>query len=267
METQKKIGEVLSKIDDKIALNTAINKNLEEQAQAIYKERFFSATGNVLSDICSYSQERVSVEILSPDNYFSTENMLPDKAGWEIAASLPTTSQVIKCHIGDVLVSNIRPYFKKILYCHRDSGCSNDVLCFTPKSQKLSAFLYGTLYADRFFDFMVAGAKGTKMPRGDKQQIMTYPIKMPSTEELEAYNSLAVPMLQIIYNNTSENIRLANIRDALLQRLISGEIDVSGIEVLPNDLAKAVADSRERHNLHGPFDSAEEAVASMLKEG
>lgn len=228
---QEKIANVLSALDDKIALNQQINKNLEEQAQAIYKERFFSATENVLSDICSYSRERVSVETLSFDNYFSTENMLTNKAGWTIAANLPTTSHVIKCHIGDVLVSNIRPYFKKILYCHHDCGCSNDVLCFTPKSQKLSAFLYGTLYADRFFDFMVAGAKGTKMPRGDKQQIMTYPIKMPSTEELEAYNSLAVPMLQIIYNNTSENIRLAAIRDALLPRLMSGEIDVSGIEI------------------------------------
>lgn len=229
-QQQDFLVSVLQPIDDKIALNQQINKNLEEQAQAIYKERFFSATENVLSDICSYSRERVSVETLSFDNYFSTENMLTNKAGWTISANLPTTSHVIKCHIGDVLVSNIRPYFKKILYCHHDCGCSNDVLCFTPKSQKLSAFLYGTLYADRFFDFMVAGAKGTKMPRGDKQQIMTYPIKMPSTEELEAYNSLAVPMLQIIYNNTSEIIRLAAIRDALLPRLMSGEIDVSSVE-------------------------------------
>ena len=199
--------------------------------QAVYQKMFSSEPQNMLAEICSYSRDRVSVNELTIDDYYTTENMLPQKAGATTATNLPTTSQVIKCHVGDVLISNIRPYFKKILYCYRDCGCSNDVLCFTPKYQNMTAFLYTTLYEDHFFDFMVLGAKGTKMPRGDKQQIMTYPIVLPSEKELDSFNSIAFPLMQDIYNNTSENAHLSSVRDALLPRLMSGEIDVSAIEI------------------------------------
>ncbi len=228
---QKKIVNLLLTIDDKIATNTAINKNLEDMLQAVYQNMFSSEPQNMLAEICSYSKDRVPVSELTVDDYYSTENMLPQKAGATTATNLPATSQVIKCHVGDVLVSNIRPYFKKILYCYRDCGCSNDVLCFTPKSKNMTAFLYATLYADRFFDFMALGAKGTKMPRGDKQQIMTHPIVLPSEKELDSFNSIAFPLMQNIYNNTSENARLSSLRDTILPRLMSGEIDVSNVEV------------------------------------
>lgn len=95
--------------------------------------------------------------------------MLPGKAGASEATSLPTTSQTTACGKGDTLVSNIRPYFKKIVYCENECGCSTDVLCFKPIHTKYAAYLFCTLYADKFFTFMVAGSKGTKMPRGDKQ--------------------------------------------------------------------------------------------------
>ena len=231
IEEQRKIADVLWALDEKIKMNKMINKNLEEMLQAVYQQIFSSEPQNTLAEICSYSKDRVAVDKLTIDDYYSTENMLPQKAGATTATNLPTTPQAIKCHVGDVLISNIRPYFKKILYCYHDCGCSNDVLCFTPKSQDLSAFLYGTLYADHFFEFMVSGAKGTKMPRGDKQQIMTYPIALPSEEELDSFNSIAFPLMQKIYNNTSENVRLSAIRDTLLPRLMSGEIDVSNIDV------------------------------------
>ena len=231
LPTQKQISSVLGTINNKIATNTAINKNLADMLQAVYQKMFSSEPQNMLAEICSYSRDRVSVNELTIDDYYTTENMLPQKAGATTATNLPTTSQVIKCHVGDVLISNIRPYFKKILYCYRDCGCSNDVLCFTPKYQNMTAFLYTTLYEDHFFDFMVLGAKGTKMPRGDKQQIMTYPIVLPSEKELDSFNSIAFPLLQDIYNNTSENAHLSSVRDALLPRLMSGEIDVSAIEI------------------------------------
>lgn len=128
--------------------------------------------------------------------------------------------------VGDVLISNIRPYFRKIVYCHADCGCSTDVLCFAPKKQELSAHLFFLLYADSFFDFMVAGSKGTKMPRGDKQQIMMYPVYVPSDEELVGFNSLAQPTLKQIQLNREENKRLIALRDTLLPKLMAGEIDI-----------------------------------------
>lgn len=229
LNIQRYIGDVYFYFSEKIELNNRINKNLADILQTLYRERFTSMLQGKLSDICIYSKDRIAVDELALDNYFSTENMLPNKVGANTAVSLPPTLQTTKCHIGDVLISNIRPYFKKILYSYSEGGCSSDVLCFTPKSEKLSAFLYGTLYADSFFDFMVAGSKGTKMPRGDKQQIMTYPIHIPTNEELEDYNAIAMPILQNIYSNVRETTSLSALRDTLLPHLMSGEIDVSSI--------------------------------------
>ena len=228
IEIQDAIADICGSLDDKIELNNKINENLERQIQAIYQKWFGDASTakalGTLSDICSYSKNRVAVSDLNISTYFSTENMLPGKAGPTEASSLPTTQQTTGCQSGDTLVSNIRPYFKKIVYCHEKCGCSTDVLCFVPVHPKYSAYLYSTLYADRFFDFMVAGSKGTKMPRGDKQQIMTYPVTLPTDTELERFNSVAVPILTQIQNNRNENKRLSLIRDTMLPKLISGEI-------------------------------------------
>ena len=230
---QKAIASVLRSLEEKMSINRKINDNLSEMLQSIYQQNFcYSDDGEgrgVLADICDYSKDRISVSALSVSNYYSTENMLPGKTGAVDASNLPTIAQTTKCKKGDVLISNIRPYFKKIIYCQSDCGCSTDVLCFTPKSSELSAYLFSTLYADRFFDFMVAGSKGTKMPRGDKQQIMTYTVHIPSDTELNEFNKLAKPMLAQIESNRLENISLSALRDGLLPKLMSGEIDASEI--------------------------------------
>ena len=235
LEEQRRIGAFLARIDEKIALNDRINDNLADLLQTIYQDRFgndiLAVNQGVLSDICSYSRDKVAVSELNVSTYFSTENMLSEKAGSTEATSLPTTSQTIACHKGDTLISNIRPYFKKIVYCEDKCGCSTDVLCFTPSQPRYSAYLFSTLYADKFFAFMVAGSKGTKMPRGDKQQIMTYPVVLPSEEELAGFNTIASPLLEQIYSNRAENKRLSILRDTLLPKLMSGEIDVSAVQL------------------------------------
>lgn len=235
IETQRRIASTLSMFDEKIKINTEINDNLADLLQTIYQERFvndiLAVNQGVLSDICSYSRDKVAVSELNIRTYFSTENMLSGKAGSTEATSLPTTSQTTACHKGDTLISNIRPYFKKIVYCEDKCGCSTDVLCFTPSQPRYSAYLFSTLYADKFFAFMVAGSKGTKMPRGDKQQIMTYPVVLPSEEELAGFNTIASPLLEQIYSNRSENKRLSILRDTLLPKLMSGEIDVSAVQL------------------------------------
>lgn len=235
LNNQKRIAAVLSSLDDKIENNQKLNDNLADLLQTIYQERFgndiLAVNQGVLSDICSYSRDKVAVSELNVITYFSTENMLSGKAGSTEATSLPTTSQTTACHKGDTLISNIRPYFKKIVYCEDKCGCSTDVLCFTPSQPCYSAYLFSTLYADKFFAFMVAGSKGTKMPRGDKQQIMTYPVLLPSEEELAGFNTIASPLLEQIYSNRAENKRLSILRDTLLPKLMSGEINVSAVQL------------------------------------
>lgn len=232
---QESIGDLYYVLSLKAERNKKINDNLADLLQTIYQGRFgndiLAVNQGVLSDICSYSTDKVAVSELNVRTYFSTENMLSGKAGSTEATSLPTTSQTTACHKGDTLISNIRPYFKKIVYCEDKCGCSTDVLCFTPSQPCYSAYLFSTLYADKFFAFMVAGSKGTKMPRGDKQQIMTYPVVLPSEEELAGFNTIASPLLEQIYSNRAENKRLSILRDTLLPKLMSGEIDVSAIQL------------------------------------
>ena len=112
---QDRIASILGDIDDRIENNKKINDNLLQQLQAIYQRMFSQPSpGDMLegrlSDICAYSQRRVSVASLSPDSYYSTENMLPGKAGAVPASSLPTIAQTTGCMPGDILISNIRPY-------------------------------------------------------------------------------------------------------------------------------------------------------------
>lgn len=235
LDVQRRMVAILDSLQQKIRTNNMINDNLADLLQTVYQEHFgdviSAADQGILSDICSFSKDKVAVSKLDVSTYFSTENMLPGKFGATEATSLPTTPQTTACHEGDTLISNIRPYFKKIVYCEGECGCSTDVLCFTPAQPRYAAYLFSTLYADKFFAFMVAGSKGTKMPRGDKQQIMTYPVALPSDEELEEFNALAFPILMQIHSNRGENKRLSAVRDALLPKLMSGEIDVSDIQL------------------------------------
>ena len=235
LEQQNRIVALLDYIDCKIEINKKINDNLADLLQTFYQKQFgnvsSASTQGKLSDLCSYSRDRVPVSALDANTYFSTENMLPGKAGATEATSLPTAPQTTACHKGDTLVSNIRPYFKKIVYCQDECGCSTDVLCFTPVQPKYTSYLFSTLFADKFFAFMVAGSKGTKMPRGDKQQIMSYPVALPSDDELDEFNSLTIPILEQFHSNRVENKKLSAAREALLPKLMSGEIDVTGIRL------------------------------------
>jgi len=135
-----------------------------------------------LNDVSKYSKERININELTLKNYVSTENMLPGKAGKIIASSLPNGS-AIKYKRGQTLISNIRPYFKKIWYADIDGGCSADVLVFEISDEIDDKYFYYLLNQDHFFDYVLAGSKGTKMPRGDKQQIMMYPFKLPHKDE------------------------------------------------------------------------------------
>ncbi len=238
LPNQQKIATILSSLDDKIELNNKINTNLEQQARALFKNWFvdFEPFGGKmlegwkvgkLCDIADYSSEKIEINKLSPETYYSTENMLPSKGGIETATSLPSISQTTRCLPGETIISNIRPYFKKIFYCTEEvAGCSTDVLCFKPKYKYYSEYLYQVLYSDIFFDYMVLGSKGTKMPRGDKQQIMNYPITIPNELYLRKFKTFAEPIFSQIDLNRKENKRLSELRDTLLPKLMNGEIEV-----------------------------------------
>ena len=135
-----------------------------------------------LSEICEYTTKRIETKSLGVDNYISTENMLQNKGGVVAAAKVPA-EKAVAFNPGDILISNIRPYFKKIWLADKRGGCSSDVLCLRALSGIDKTYLYYLLSQDSFFEYVMSGAKGSKMPRGDKAQIMNWEVSIPDFAE------------------------------------------------------------------------------------
>lgn len=135
-----------------------------------------------LQEICSYVKTKVETSNYSIEDYISTENMLPEKGGITVASSFPS-GKVTEFQENDILISNIRPYFKKIWKADRRGCCSNDVLCIRANNNVDTEFLYYLLSQDLFFAYVMSGANGSKMPRGDKQQIMNWEIEIPTEKD------------------------------------------------------------------------------------
>jgi type I restriction enzyme, S subunit len=180
-----------------------------------------------LSDIAMFADGRIDVSELSLENYISTENMLENKQGILIASSLPNVNSVPNFNIGQILISNIRPYFKKIWLARFEGGRSNDVLGLESINSNCVEFLYNLLYQDEFFSFMMATSKGAKMPRGDKRAIMGWNCIQPTLEIKIAYARCVQNYYKRIDSTIRENEYLESLRNTLLPKLLSGEINLS----------------------------------------
>lgn len=161
-----------------------------------------------LKDIAFYRNEKVKFNELSFDSYISTENMISNRRGITLASSLPTTGSSNIYFKTDVLVSNIRPYFKKIWFADKMGACSNDVLVFAIKNEKIDAsYLYYQLSTDTFFDYVMSGSNGVKMPRGNKKSIMDYKLLLPPLKIQKKIALILSNYDQLIENN-NQRIKL-----------------------------------------------------------
>lgn len=175
-----------------------------------------------LETICSYRNEKASAaSITAEDLYVSTESMGPNRGGVSKTASVPSEGKVSCFRKGDTLVSNIRPYFKKIWNADIDGYCSNDVLVFQPSQRCSADYLYWLLCDDAFFDYVMATSKGTKMPRGDKSAIMSYAI--PSNGEMAQRNiaSILAPIQAKIEMNAKLNGYLEELFDLYFEQSLN----------------------------------------------
>ena len=171
----------------------------------------------ILSDICQYVSEKISVSSLDENTYISTENMLPNKSGITVATNLPATEYTPKYNTDDILISNIRPYFKKIYKAQKQGGCSADVLVLRAKQGIIPSFLYYILSDDAFFEYATATSKGTKMPRGDKIAIMKYKVPNVSPEIQQKIASILSVLDHKIELNQRQNNNLEQQAQALFK--------------------------------------------------
>ena len=142
-----------------------------------------------LGEVVISVKDRITTSVLNASSYISTENMLPNKAGVTLSSGVPS-GNAIKFVADDILISNIRPYFKKIWQADRIGGCSSDVICLRATNITEPIYLYYLLSQDRFFDYVMQGTKGTKMPRGDRSQIMQWPVLLPSKDKQKKIASI-----------------------------------------------------------------------------
>lgn len=227
LEVQRKIASLLSILDEKIDLNNRINDYLAEMCEVL-SMKICQKPDGTLEDICTLITTKISFSDADLKTYVSTESLLRNKSGRQSASSLPASGKVVSYKKGDTLVSNIRPYFKKIWYASNNGTCSNDVLVFRAHDKNDAAYLHSILRQNDFFDYIMRSAKGTKMPRGDKKQLMTFPIMAHCQEpELAMFNSA----IEGIAANEIQTNNLIELRDSLLPKLMSGEIDVSSINI------------------------------------
>lgn len=256
IDIQNKIANILSAIDDKIQINNQINQELEAMAKTLYDYWFVqfdfpdqnghpykSSGGKMvydpelkreipegwvvekLGDVSQYVSEKVDSSELNIENYVGTDNMIADMGGIELTTSIPKSGTSTKFSAGDILISNIRPYFKKIWLSDRTGGCSADVLCIRTNRTIPKEFVYATLARDDFFNYDVAGSKGSKMPRGDKKHIMEYPIVF-EFGIAEQYSKIVKPIYEAVHENNNQNQELTQLRDWLLPMLMNGQVKV-----------------------------------------
>lgn len=238
IDIQKKIASIIETIDLKIQLNQQINKNLLKlssnivMAASLKSERITDL--QTLLD--SSRKANISIDEVSLDTYVSNTSLRANKRGLDTAEDYPSVKTVRAVEPGDVLVGNIRPYFKKIWFADRKGGASNDVITFRADNTTVTPeFLFGILYSDRFFDYVTATSKGTKMPRGDKQAIALYQVGLPDKDVITSVSDVVNPMLEQVSLNEKQNQQLTKLRNLLLPKLLAGDIDLSNIETVMNN--------------------------------
>ena len=231
----------------------------------------------ILKDIADFQKERISSNLLDESTYISTENILQNFGGIQSANSIPTNTNVIAYKKNDILLSNIRPYLKKVWLADRIGGCSADVFVLRSNGCEPN-FIYYVIASDKFIDYVMSGVKGVKMPRGDKKQMEAYKFSIPTIVEqrkiskllsllderiatqnkiIERYESLIRGINQYAFTNTGINYKLGEICEIRSgysgnQLTLKNGLKVSRIETISGHKV-----NMERVGYVAPFESSE----------
>ena len=243
---QEKVAECLYMFDKKISVNEQINDNLEQQVQALFLEYFgrtscddlpegwSSVTLGDVAVICNKSFNPAKEPETMLEHY-----SIPafDEARFPVfELSTNIKSNKFKVDANCFMISKLNPMTKRVWkpYCLTEQAvCSTEFIVYKAKEQSNTDFLYSLIDSDGFSAFMcshVTGSTGSRQ-RTTPSDTLLYPFAMPSHEDIASFNSLVHPMYEQIRVNAIENERLKSLRNSLLPKLMSGEIDVSDVSI------------------------------------
>ena len=235
VDTQKKIVFVLSVIDEKIALNTQINNNLEQQAKALYRHMFIdNAHSNwaegTLSDIANITMgQSPSGSSYNEDRNGTIFFQGRAEFGFRFpTVRLYTTEAKRMAYENDTLMS-VRAPVGDLNVAHMDCCIGRGLAAIHSKSNHQSFVLYTMFSLKKQLD--VFNGEGTVFGSINRNSLNDMPILIPSDDILDEFERIVAPMDLTIRNNHDEICRLQDIRDSLLPRLISGELDIANIEI------------------------------------
>lgn len=170
-------------------------------------------------DVAFIVNEKISIEELNASTYISTENMLAEFTGVSNASNLPLSGKFTKFKNDDILISNIRPYLKKVWRANKTGGSSNDVIVFRTKEKVISDFLEFIIKNEAFINYVMESAKGVKMPRGDKDSMLQYPVFIPSKKEQQKIASCLSTVDELITVQKAKIEQLKLHKKGLMQGL------------------------------------------------
>jgi len=243
---QESIGDLYYVLSLKAERNKKINDNLEQQAQAIYHERFETVSPNdlpsdwrivTLGEVATISNK--SFNPLKEPEILLEHYSIPafDEARFpvfELSTSIKSNKFIIDASC--FMISKLNPTTKRVWkpYCLTGNAvCSTEFIVYKAKDKTITDFLYSVIDSNSFSDFMcshVTGSTGSRQ-RATPSDTLSYELILPSGDELAEFQSLVSPMYAQIRINAIENDRLKRLRDSLLPKLMSGEIDVFTIQL------------------------------------
>lgn len=250
LDEQRRIAAVLGALDDRIEVNRRMNRTLEAMAQALFRRRFVEFDGRddlveheagpipegwrwgTLGDVARRYHDSVHPDDVDPDTLYIGLGDMPQGSialgAWGSAADV--SSGKARFDRGDILFGKLRPYFKKVGIAPRDGICSSDILVVRPKSPEWYGIVLGLLTHDPFIDFTEKVSTGTRMPRVSWKAMSGYEMALPPKEEASAFDAVVRPFVGRILSNIEHSRTLAALRDALLPKLVSGELRVREAE-------------------------------------
>lgn len=265
-DTQRKVANILGDLDEKIRLNNEINKNLEEQAVLLFRSMFtqtdsfsdnqliesdfdcipltykvvktgdlpllitdYVANGSFASlkeNVTLYQEKNYAYFIRNTDFKADSFGVFVDKHSYDfLAKSTLYGGEIIISNVGDVGSVFLCPILD------RPMTLGNNMIMLRSQQPELQYFLY-VWFKWSYGQGLIQGIKGgSAQPKFNKTDFRNLPIMLPPESVLHEYHTAVSPMFSMIANNKSENSRLIGIRDSILPKLMSGVLDVSGLDL------------------------------------
>lgn len=232
-EQQRRIAGVLGALDDKIESNCAQQRIGEYLLRAVIEGilgQFSEADFISFDAYCTQSKESVRPEnIGNGDKYIALEHMPRGSVflnSWETAKLAGIASNKTRFRHGDLLFGKLRPYFKKVGVAPVSGVCSTDILVIRPRLPEFLPFIAVIASSDALIDSISASATGTRMPRASWKEIATWPVPQSPDETLTVLLHPANQLMAFLETLSLQNLKLAQLRDALLPELMSGRMRV-----------------------------------------